>query len=91
MSLADAYDLVVFDLDGVIYLIDKPIDGAAEAVERLRAAGTSVSWFCLAEELPVGWDEVHHRLRHATGVLVTKVPATPTRIRAAIRDKEARR
>lgn len=30
-------------------------------------------------------------IRHATGVLVTKVPATPTRIRAAIRDKEARR
>ncbi|TIS60250.1 molybdopterin-dependent oxidoreductase [Mesorhizobium sp.] len=26
-------------------------------------------------------------IRHATGVLVTKVPATPTRIRAAIRDK----
>ncbi|BCG91587.1 molybdopterin-dependent oxidoreductase [Mesorhizobium sp. 131-2-1] len=30
-------------------------------------------------------------IRHATGVLVTKVPATPSRIRAAIRDKEARR
>ncbi|CCV10098.1 molybdopterin-dependent oxidoreductase [Mesorhizobium sp. STM 4661] len=30
-------------------------------------------------------------IRHAAGVLVTKVPATPTRIRAAIRDKEARR
>lgn len=44
MSLADAYDLVVFDLDGVIYLIDKPIDGAAEAVERLRAAGTAVAY-----------------------------------------------
>ncbi|MDX8444608.1 molybdopterin-dependent oxidoreductase [Mesorhizobium captivum] len=30
-------------------------------------------------------------VRHAAGVLVTKVPATPTRILAAIRDKEARR
>ncbi|MER8817796.1 molybdopterin-dependent oxidoreductase [Mesorhizobium sp. M0220] len=30
-------------------------------------------------------------VRHATGVLVTKIPATPTRIRAAIRDREARR
>ncbi|WP_352750079.1 molybdopterin-dependent oxidoreductase [Mesorhizobium sp. M0701] len=30
-------------------------------------------------------------IRHATGVLVTKIPATPTRIRAAILDKEARR
>jgi glycerol 3-phosphatase-2 len=43
-SLADDYDLVIFDLDGVIYLIDKPIDGAAEAVERLRAAGTAVAY-----------------------------------------------
>ncbi|KAA3447555.1 aldehyde oxidase [Mesorhizobium sp. SARCC-RB16n] len=29
-------------------------------------------------------------VRHATGVLVTKVPATPSRILAAIREKEAR-
>ena len=42
--LADGYDLVIFDLDGVIYLIDKPIDGAAEAVARLRAAGTAVAY-----------------------------------------------
>ena len=43
-ALADGYDLVVFDLDGVIYLIDKPIEGAAEAVGRLRAAGTPVAY-----------------------------------------------
>lgn len=30
-------------------------------------------------------------IRHATGVLVTKIPATPSRIRAAIREREARR
>jgi HAD superfamily hydrolase (TIGR01450 family) len=42
--LVDAYDLVIFDLDGVIYLIDKPIVGAAEAVERLRADGTAVAY-----------------------------------------------
>jgi HAD superfamily hydrolase (TIGR01450 family) len=42
--LVDAYDLVVFDLDGVIYLIDKPIDGAAQAVERLRADGVAVAY-----------------------------------------------
>ncbi|MCA0013757.1 molybdopterin-dependent oxidoreductase [Mesorhizobium sp. B292B1B] len=30
-------------------------------------------------------------IRHATGIAITKVPATPTRIRAAIREKEARR
>jgi len=42
--LVDAYDLVIFDLDGVIYLIDKPIAGAAEAVARLRADGTAVAY-----------------------------------------------
>jgi glycerol 3-phosphatase-2 len=42
--LVAAYDLVVFDLDGVIYLIDKPIPGAAEAVERLRGEGTPVAY-----------------------------------------------
>jgi len=44
VSLVEAYDLVIFDLDGVIYLIDKPIAGAAEAVERLRAGGTAVAY-----------------------------------------------
>jgi glycerol 3-phosphatase-2 len=42
--LADAYDLVIFDLDGVIYLIDRPIPGAVEAVAALRAAGTAVAY-----------------------------------------------
>ncbi|GIF09679.1 HAD-IIA family hydrolase [Actinoplanes siamensis] len=42
--LAGGYDLVIFDLDGVVFLIDKPIPGAAEAVERLRADGTSIAY-----------------------------------------------
>ncbi|WIM94593.1 HAD-IIA family hydrolase [Actinoplanes oblitus] len=42
--LAGGYDLAVFDLDGVVFLIDKPIPGAAEAVERLRADGTAVAY-----------------------------------------------
>jgi glycerol 3-phosphatase-2 len=42
--LADAYDLVIFDLDGVIYLIDRPIPGAVEAVAELRSAGTAVAY-----------------------------------------------
>jgi HAD superfamily hydrolase (TIGR01450 family) len=42
--LVDGYDLVIFDLDGVIYLIDKPIPGAAEAVEELRSAGTRIAY-----------------------------------------------
>ncbi|MEV4352028.1 HAD-IIA family hydrolase [Actinoplanes sp. NPDC049596] len=42
--LAAVYDLVIFDLDGVVYLTDEPIDGAAEAIERLRTAGTAVAY-----------------------------------------------
>lgn len=43
-GLAGGYDLVIFDLDGVVYLIDKPIPGAADAIERLRAGGTPVAY-----------------------------------------------
>ncbi|GAA2531167.1 HAD-IIA family hydrolase [Winogradskya humida] len=42
--LVDGYDLVIFDLDGVVYLIDKPIAGAAEAVTQLRADGTPIAY-----------------------------------------------
>ncbi|GAA4969922.1 HAD-IIA family hydrolase [Actinoplanes utahensis] len=42
--LAGGYDLVIFDLDGVVLLIDKPIPGAAEAVERLRAGSTPIAY-----------------------------------------------
>ncbi len=43
-ELVGGYDLVIFDLDGVVYLIDKPIDGAAEAVARLRADGKALAY-----------------------------------------------
>ncbi|MEU8046661.1 HAD-IIA family hydrolase [Micromonospora echinofusca] len=42
--LVDGYALVVFDLDGVIYLIDRPVPGAVEAVGRLHAEGRSVAY-----------------------------------------------
>lgn len=42
--LVDGYDLVIFDLDGVVYLIDKPIDGAAEAVRELRDSGIALAY-----------------------------------------------
>ncbi|MFE9207043.1 HAD-IIA family hydrolase [Micromonospora sp. NPDC007230] len=42
--LVDGYTLVVFDLDGVIYLIDRPIPGAVEAVARLHAEGRAVAY-----------------------------------------------
>ena len=42
--LVDRYDLIIFDLDGVIYLIDKPIPGAVDTVERLHAEGTPIAY-----------------------------------------------
>ncbi|MFU8875923.1 HAD-IIA family hydrolase [Micromonospora sp. SL4-19] len=42
--LVDGYALVVFDLDGVIYLVDRPIPGAVEAVGRLHAEGRAVAY-----------------------------------------------
>jgi HAD superfamily hydrolase (TIGR01450 family) len=40
--LIDAYDLVILDLDGVVYLGAEPILGAAEVVDRLRQEGLPV-------------------------------------------------
>ncbi|MDM4718598.1 HAD-IIA family hydrolase [Micromonospora sp. WMMA1363] len=42
--LVDGYALVVFDLDGVIYLIDRPIPGAVQAVGRLHDEGRAVAY-----------------------------------------------
>ncbi len=42
--LADAYDLVIFDLDGVIYLSDSAVPGAVEAVQRLHEQGRSIAY-----------------------------------------------
>jgi len=44
VTLVSAYDLVILDLDGVVYLIDQPIPGAAEAVAALHARGTPVAF-----------------------------------------------
>ncbi|HZP89766.1 MAG TPA: HAD-IIA family hydrolase, partial [Actinomycetota bacterium] len=42
MSLAERYDCFLLDLDGVVYRGDRPVEGAPEAVARLRAAGRRV-------------------------------------------------
>jgi HAD superfamily hydrolase (TIGR01457 family) len=39
MALANRYDAFLFDLDGVLYRSDDPIEHAADAVERLRELG----------------------------------------------------
>ena len=43
-ALADAYDLIVFDLDGVVYLFDRPVSGAVEAIGELRARGMRIAF-----------------------------------------------
>ncbi len=42
--MAPKFSRIVFDLDGVVYRGHTPIAGAAEAVERIRAAGMRVSF-----------------------------------------------
>jgi len=41
-ALVDGYDLVIADLDGVVYLGDRAIPGAVEAFAELRRRGVSV-------------------------------------------------
>jgi HAD superfamily hydrolase (TIGR01450 family) len=43
-ALVDGYDLVIFDLDGVVYLGDQPVAGAPEALARLRGRGTPIAY-----------------------------------------------
>ena len=38
-TLAEAYDVLLFDLDGVVYIGGAAIPGAPEALQRARRAG----------------------------------------------------
>ncbi len=40
----EGHDLVMFDLDGVVYVSGHAIDGVAERIERVRAAGAHVAF-----------------------------------------------
>ena len=42
--LVEAYDLVVFDLDGVVYVGDQAVPGAAHHVDRVRRSGAHVAF-----------------------------------------------
>jgi glycerol-1-phosphatase len=88
-ELAGGYDLVIFDLDGVVYLIDKPIPGAADAVGRLRSAGTPVAYatnnasrraadvaaILTGMDVPAGPDEVLTSAGAAAALLAGEFPA----------------
>ena len=42
--IVEAHDLVMFDLDGVVYVGGEAIDGVAERIERVRDAGRHVAF-----------------------------------------------
>jgi glycerol-1-phosphatase len=42
--LLDGYDLLLLDLDGVLYVGDQPVDGAASALEAVRDRGVGVAF-----------------------------------------------
>jgi HAD superfamily hydrolase (TIGR01450 family) len=44
VNLAAAYDLVIFDLDGVVYLGGEPVPGAPGAISSIVAEGTPVAY-----------------------------------------------
>jgi HAD superfamily hydrolase (TIGR01450 family) len=43
-ALVGAYDVVMFDLDGVVYRGTDPVEGAARQLARLRTGGTKVAY-----------------------------------------------
>jgi len=87
--LVDRYDLIIFDLDGVIYLIDKPIPGAVETVERLRAERTPIAYvtnnasrraadvaaLLSGMDVPAETDEVLTSAGAAAAMLAARLPA----------------
>ncbi|MFC8848682.1 MULTISPECIES: HAD-IIA family hydrolase [unclassified Micromonospora] len=87
--LVDGYSLVVFDLDGVIYLIDRPIPGAVEAVGRLHAERRTVAYatnnasrrssevadLLTGMGVPAGADEVLTSAGAAAELLAERLPA----------------
>jgi glycerol-1-phosphatase len=42
--VVDGYDLVILDLDGVVYLIDHPIPGAVSAINQLHDEGVPLAY-----------------------------------------------
>jgi glycerol-1-phosphatase len=76
-DLVDRYDLVIFDLDGVLYLLDQPIAGAPEAVARVRERGIPVAFATNNAS----------RLRRDVAALLTRIgiPATEEEVTTSAR------
>jgi HAD superfamily hydrolase (TIGR01450 family) len=86
---AEAYDLALLDLDGVVYIGRRPVPGAAEALERARAAGMRIAFVtnnasrtpqAVADQLTslgvkAGADDVVTSAQAAAAVLAARLPA----------------
>ncbi len=57
MSIDELPTVVLLDLDGVVWLAHRPIEGSAEAIARLRAAGVRILFVTNNSSLPVAEQE----------------------------------
>ena len=76
--LVDRYDLVMLDLDGVVYVGDEAVPGAAEALHRARGTGVHLAYITNnASRSPDGVVEKLGRVgvEAATGDVVTSAQA----------------
>jgi glycerol 3-phosphatase-2 len=70
--LVDGYDLVIFDLDGVVYLGDEPVKGAVEALAKLRDRGVDRAF---------ATNNASRRASEVAGLLTSLgVPAEPNEV-----------
>jgi HAD superfamily hydrolase (TIGR01450 family) len=61
-SLADRYDALFVDLDGVVYRGDRPVDGAAEALDEVRRRGARILF--LTNNSSLTPDDVADKIRN---------------------------
>jgi glycerol 3-phosphatase-2 len=88
-ALVDGYDLIVFDLDGVVVLGDRPVPGAPEVLARLRARdvprafatnnasrrATDVAALLTSVGVPAEAGEVTTSAQASAAVLAERLPA----------------
>jgi HAD superfamily hydrolase (TIGR01450 family) len=88
-ALVDGYDLVILDLDGVVYLGAEPIPGAVDAVNRLHEGGIALAYatnnaarrpdevaaLLTGLGIPAAADEVLTSPQAAAALLADRLPA----------------
>jgi HAD superfamily hydrolase (TIGR01450 family) len=83
-SLATGYDLLMFDLDGVVYVDGRAVEHAAESIARARDAGAHIAFITNNAARPP--DEVAEHLRElgisaSAGDIVTSAQAAARLLR----------